>query len=101
MNGTKYLDFLKEKLDIPMVLHDCNVFKYYSAPCHWSKLIKKFLQEKKYQCPGIVKKQPTFQPDLYLWQVMKNKVVDQHPTRIESVRKTIKIVVDLKYYLRY
>jgi len=48
MNGTKYLNLLKEKLGIHMIVYYCNVFLYNGTPCHRSKLIKIFLQENKY-----------------------------------------------------
>ena len=46
MNGTKYLNLLKDKLEIHMMVHDCNVFMHDDAPCHRAKSVKNLLQEK-------------------------------------------------------
>ena len=46
INGAKYLDLLKDKLEIHMVVHDCNVFMLNGAPCHRAKSVKSFLREK-------------------------------------------------------
>ena len=46
MNGTKYLDLLKDKLEIHMNVHECNVFMHDGAPCHRAKSVKSFLREK-------------------------------------------------------
>ena len=46
MNGAKYLDLLKDKLEAHMVSFNCNVFMYDGAPCHKAKSVKSFLREK-------------------------------------------------------
>ena len=46
MNGAKYLELLKDKLDMHMMVHDCNVFMHDGAPCRKAKSVKNFLQEK-------------------------------------------------------
>ena len=40
------MDFLKGKVNIHVVMHDCNVFMHNGALCYLSKLVKNFLQEK-------------------------------------------------------
>ena len=42
MNGAKYLDLLKDKLEIHMIEHDYNVFMHDGAPCHRAKPVKTF-----------------------------------------------------------
>ena len=37
MNSAKYLDLLKDKLEIHMIEHDCNVCMHDGAPWHWAK----------------------------------------------------------------
>ena len=43
INGVKYLDLLKNKLEIHMMVHNYNVFMYDGAPCHKVKSMKNFL----------------------------------------------------------
>ena len=45
MNGAKYLDLLKDKLEIHMMVHDCNVFLHDGAPYHRAKSVKNFTEE--------------------------------------------------------
>ena len=79
MNGTKYLNLLKEKLEIRMMVHDYNVLMHDDAPYHKAKSVKNFLQENVdiLDWPGNSTDQ---NPIENLWNVMKNKVADQQPT---------------------
>ena len=47
MNGQKYVDLLKDKLELHMNVHNCNIFMQDGAPCHGSKIVSEFLKEKK------------------------------------------------------
>ena len=94
MNGTKYLDLLKDKLEIHMNMHECNhcnVFMHDGAPCHRAKSVKSFLCEKNIDFLDWPGNSSDLNLIENLWHVMKNKVADQHPTSIESLTTTIKI----------
>ena len=43
MNGSKYVDLLKSKLLLHMSVHNTSIFMQNGAPCHHSKIVKKFL----------------------------------------------------------
>ena len=45
MNSSRYVELLKEKLEIHMIIHQCTVFMHDGAPCHCSKAVKHFLAE--------------------------------------------------------
>ena len=47
MNDKKYLDMLKNKLEMHMNIHDCNIFMHDGAPCHRDKIVSEFLKNKK------------------------------------------------------
>ena len=42
MNGEKYVDFLNSKLELLMRTHSCEIFMHDGAPCHRSKVVKKW-----------------------------------------------------------
>ena len=42
MNRRKYLNLMKEKLQLPMLVHDRTIFMQYEAPCHLSKIVTDF-----------------------------------------------------------
>ena len=46
MNGEKYVKVLQEKLQLHMTIHQCDIFMHDGAPCHRSRVIKKFFGEK-------------------------------------------------------
>ena len=94
INGPKYLHLLRDKLEIHMIVHDCIVFMHDGAPCHRAKLVKNFLQENNVDILDWPGNSPDLPVNLIenLWQMMKNEVVDQHPTRMESLKTAIKIV---------
>ena len=43
INGEKYVKVLQEKLQLHMAVHQCDIFMYDGAPCHRSRVVKKFL----------------------------------------------------------
>ena len=77
INGAKYLDLFKDKLEIYMMVRDGNVFMYDGAPCHWAKSMKNFLQEKNVDILNWPENSPDLNTIKNLWHVMKNKVADE------------------------
>jgi len=57
MNGEKYVNLLKSKLELHMTVHNCQIFMHDSAPCHRSKIVKKLLEQKKDPNVGVAWKQ--------------------------------------------
>jgi len=49
MNGEKYVNLLKSKLELHMRVHNCDIFMHDGAPCHRSKVVKNFLEQKRIQ----------------------------------------------------
>ena len=47
MNGPKYVELLKEKLNIYMHIHGCMIFMQDGAPCNRSKVATVFLKKNK------------------------------------------------------
>ena len=98
MNGQKYVDLLKDKLELHMNVHNCNIFKQDDAPCHKSKIVSKFLKEKKIKILDWPGKSPDLNPgnspDLNpienLWEVLKNKVADKQPSSAKGLNDDIK-----------
>ena len=46
INGEKYVNLLKSELELPIRVHNCEIFMHDGAPCHQSKVVKKFLEQK-------------------------------------------------------
>ena len=42
MNGQRYLNLMKEKLQLHMSVHDCTIFMQDRAPCYRSKITTDF-----------------------------------------------------------
>ena len=62
MNDQKYVDLLKDKLELHMAIHKCKIFMQDGAPCHHSKIVTQFLKVKENSNPGLAQKQFTFEP---------------------------------------
>ena len=46
MNGKKYLELMKEKLELHMAVHNCEIFMHDGAPCHQAETVTNFLKMK-------------------------------------------------------
>ena len=60
MNGETYVCLLKSKLECQMKVHNCGIFMHDNAPCHQSKVGKKFLKQK----PNQMSERPGNSPNL-------------------------------------
>ena len=49
INGEKYVKLLKIKLVLHIRVHNCEIFIHGGALCHRSKVVKKFLEQKRIQ----------------------------------------------------
>ncbi len=47
MNGQKYLELLREKLQFHLQVHNRDIFMQDGAPCHCSKIVTDFLKKNK------------------------------------------------------
>ena len=91
-NGTKYLDFLNDKLNDYLVEHHCNIFMRNGATRNRSRAVKNYLQEKNVDKLYFPESIPDLNLIGNLWHVMKTKVSGLHPTMIKSPKTTIAIV---------
>ena len=63
MNGEKYVNLFKNKLERRTRVHNCKVFMHDDATCHRGKVVKKFLMQKRYPNVGVARKQSGFESD--------------------------------------
>ena len=80
MNGEKYVKALQEKLQLHMTVHHCDIFMHDGAPCHRSRVVKKFLGEKNIRRLDWPGNSPDLNPIENLWMLLKNKVSEKQPT---------------------
>ena len=92
MNGQKYLELLKEKLQFHMQFHNCDIFMQDGAPYHRSKIVTNFLMKNdinKLDWPG---NSPDLNPIEHLWTILKDKVAEKQPTNLENLQSAIEEV---------
>ena len=90
MNGKKYLELMKEKLELHMAVHNCKIFMYDGAPCHWAKIVTDFLKTKNIKLLEWLGNSPDLNPNENFWTELKNRVVEKYPTSLPSLIETIK-----------
>lgn len=93
INGTVYLDVLKEKLPPFMNITQCTHFQHDGAPCHQTKSVKTWIAKQVFQIlgpwPG---NSPDLNPIENCWVILKRKVAERNPTSLSDLRETIKQV---------
>ena len=47
INGEKYVNLLKSKHELHMRVHNCEISMHVGAQCHRTKVVKKFLKQKR------------------------------------------------------
>ena len=101
MNGQKYVDLLKDKLELHIAIHKCKIFMQDAAPCHRSKIVTQFLKSKKFQILDWPGNSPDSNPIENLWTVLKDKVSEKQPTNTKELEEAIKAVWVLELSAEY
>jgi transposase len=92
MNGARYIEVLKEKLQLHMTVHNCNIFMQDGAPCHRSKIVQDYLKQEKIATLDWPGNSPDLNPIENLWNFLKDKVADRQPSNVKDLEKAIKDV---------
>ena len=92
MNGARYQQVLNDHLLNFMALHECSTFMQDSAPCHKSKQVMKWLQNKEIHLLDWPGNSPDLNPIENLWTIMKMRVSEKYPQNIEELKTAIRSV---------
>jgi len=90
MCGKKYLELMKEKLELHMAVHNCKIFMHEGAQCHRAKIVTDFLKTKNIKLLEWPGNSPDLDPIENFWTELKNRVAEKHPTSLLLLIKTIK-----------
>ena len=86
MNGEKYVNLHRSKLELHMRVHNCNIFMHDGAPCHQSKVVKNFLEQKRIRRLDRPGNNPDLNPIENLWNFVKKKVSEKHPSSLDALQ---------------
>ena len=75
-----------------MRVHNCEIFMRDGAPFHQSKVVKKFLEQKRIQMLEWQRNSPDLNPIGNLCNLMKNKVSIKHLSSLDALQTAIKEV---------
>ena len=93
INGTVYLEILKEKLPPFMELHRTTFFQHDGAPCHNVKAVREWLAQSGFQIlgpwPG---NSPDLNPIENAWTQVKKQVAAMHPNSLQDMIKAVETV---------
>ena len=103
MSGSKYIDVLETHLLPFYGIHRCSFFQQDSAPCHTSKLVKKWLSDQSISVLEWPGNSPDLNPIENCWHQMKvalkNKDTASVP-RLKDELKNLWINMDKDYFLK-
>ena len=89
-------------LELHMRVHNYNIFLHDSAPCHRSKVMTNFLEQKRIQRLEWPGNSLDLDPIKNLWNFMKNKVSEKHPSSLDALQTAIELVwVRVLQFLRW
>ena len=71
MNGKKYLELMKEKLELHMAVHNCEII---FMPCHRTKIVTDFLKTKNIKLLEWPGNSSDLNPIENFWTELKNRV---------------------------
>ena len=75
-----------------MAIHECNMFMQGGASCHYSKFVSNFFKRKNIKRLDWPGNSADFNPIENLWEILKDKVEDGHPTSAKDLKMAIKHV---------
>ena len=76
INGQRYVNLLREKLQLCMAVHQCSVFMHDGTQYHRSKMVQSFLHQQRIKMLKYPGNSPNLNPIENLWSTMKRKVVE-------------------------
>ena len=101
MYGSRYVNLLREKLQLYMVVNQCSVFMYDGTPCHRSTVVQNFLDQQEISMLELPGNSPDLNPIENSWSTMKRKVEKQQPSSLLELQLAIKEVwvknLDVEY----
>lgn len=77
MNGARYVELLKAKLELHLHKHQCAIFMHYSAPCHSSKVVQNLLKRINVSTLDWPENIPDLNTGENLWEILKNNVAER------------------------
>ncbi len=83
------LNLLKSKPKLHMRIHNCIIFMHDGAPCHEARWRKNSWSEK-YPNLVVARKQSGYESNRKLVDLMKNKVLEKHPSNLDAFQTAIK-----------
>ena len=75
-----------------MSVHIRSIFMHDGAPCHRSKAVKEFLEQENVQVLDWPGNSPYLNPIENLWKLMKAKVAEKYPSKLNELQQVIKEV---------
>ena len=90
MKGSNYLEVLKEHMLPFWRIHESNHFMHDGAPAHKTKIVSKWLESLHIKIIDWPGNSPDLNPIENIWNVMKNRVQEAQPSRLNSFRKSSK-----------
>jgi transposase len=90
MNGDRYIDVLGNHLLPFMVSHSATHFLQDGTPCHTSKKVKNYLEDKEIEVMDWPGNSPDLNPIENLWNQMKIKLKKKAITSVAVLKEEIK-----------
>jgi len=90
MNADRYIEVLRDHLEVQFQIHQCQIFMHDSAPCHKARKVTKWLQDSNIPVLDWPGNSPDLNPIENCWNLMKQNLDSCNTSSVPILKEELK-----------